>query len=354
MADPTGIAYSETGLASEIRALVPSPSSDAPDVIRRQMEHTRAQMDSTIKAIGNRLSPENLIQEAKSSAREATIGRVKEMKNDANRKIEGMSTSVTQILSDNPLPVAIIGLGLGWLWLSERSKRETNHLGALDYGDGRQRYYDEFNREQPLDVVRERASTVATNVEQKAADVRDRVTDTIQDAGQTISDVAERTGEKVGETASRVGGAVSSTVNRVGETTEMIHSRASETADQARIEAERFRREAEWRSRRAAFKTKQSLQETMSGNPLSVGAVLVIAGAAVGAAIPVTEYENKLMGDTRDRLLDSAKVRATDAVERVHTVVEDMHRAVVSDGEDSNSHADGMIDDNLGENDNSF
>ena len=354
MADTTSITSPDITYYGETRAHVSSPSSDAPDDIRRQIEHTRTQMGSTIHEIGNRLSPENLIEEAKSSAREATIGRIKEMKNDANRKIDGMSTNVTQILSDNPLPVAIIGLGLGWLWLSERSKRETYQLGELDYGNGRRRYYNEFNREQPFNVGPETANTVATKVEQTATEVRDRVTDTIQDAGQTVSDAAERAGEKVGETASRVGEAVSSTVNRVGETTEMIQARASETVDQARMEAERFGREAEWRSRRVAFKTKQSLQDTMSGNPLSVGAVLVLAGAAVGAAFPVTEYENKLMGETRDRLLDSAKVRATDAVERVHTVVEDMYQTVVSDEPDAARRQDFPIDDIPQENDNSF
>ena len=63
--------------------------------------------------------------------------------------------------------------------------------------------------------------------------------------------------------------------------------------------------------------------------------VLAIVGAAVGAAIPTTDYENKLMGETRDRLLDEAKERAQDVVERVQTVVDDTQRAVVTEVKDA-------------------
>ena len=59
---------------------VPAPAdSDDPDVIRRQIENTRAQMTSTINQIGERLSPDYLLDKAKTSVREATVGRIKDM-----------------------------------------------------------------------------------------------------------------------------------------------------------------------------------------------------------------------------------------------------------------------------------
>ena len=115
----------------------------------------------------------------------------------------------------------------------------------------------------------------------------------------------------------------------------MVQERAGEVAQRTRTEAERLRMEAEWRSRMAMNRTKQSFWNTLEENPLAIGAVVAIAGAAVGAAVPSTEYENKLMGETRDRLMDEAKTRAQDAVGRVQSVVEDTQRAVVSEAKDA-------------------
>lgn len=348
-------------------ALVPAAENDDPVLIRQQIDHTRAQLETTIQAIGERLSPENLIEQAKSSAKEATVGRIKEMTNQANQKVEGVSTSLSQTIRENPLPVAVIGLGLGWLWLSERNKRDAYRMDEYAYRAGRQRYFDDYDyrREQPLDEAREFVNQAASAVEHKATQVKQRVKGAIQDAGESVSDVASRTsevvsetgqrvGEKIGDSASRVEDVVEETAARVGETKEVVQQKAGELTERARSEAERLRHEAEWRSRQAAMRTKQSFWHNMEENPLIVGAVLTIAGAAVGAAIPTSEYENKLMGETRDRLLDEAKVRAQDAVERVQSVVEETQRAVVVEAKDAARRQNLTIGDMIGEKDNSY
>ncbi len=332
-------------------ALVPAPSSDDPDVIRQQIDHTRAQLGSTIQEIADRLSPENLIEQAKSTAKEATVGRFKEMTHEANRKVEGMSSSFSQTVRDNPLPFAVIGLGLGWLFLSERNNKQHNYRAddypyrmnsQRYYGD---RYYD-MDDEGMIDAARERVGDMASTVERRANRMKNRVSGAVHDAGESVSEMAgraedaisetgERIGERISETASRARGAVNEAAHRVGETTDNVQERAGELTERARMEADRLRRQAEWRSRQAAQRTKQSFMENMDENPLAVGAVLAIAGAAIGAAIPASEYENKLMGQTRDRLLDEAKVRAQDVVERVQTVVEDTQHAVMTEAKDA-------------------
>lgn len=346
-------------------ALVPASANEDPALIRQQIDHTRAQLETTIEAIGKRLSPETLIEQAKTSAREATVGRINEMKNQANRKVEGVSTSLSQTVRDNPLPVAVIGLGLGWLLLSERNKRDGYRMDEYAYRGGRQRYYDDYEQDRPLEEVREFVSQAATAVENKAATVKHRVKGAIEEAGESVSDVANQAGETVSETtqrvgakisdsANRMGSAVEDTASRVGETVEAVQQKTGQMTERARMEADRLRHEAEWRSRRTAMRTKQTFWENMEDNPLAVGAVLAIAGAAVGAAIPASEYENKLMGQTRDRLLDEAKVRAQDVVERVQTVVEDTQHAVVSEAKDAARRQNLTIDDMIGEKDNSF
>ncbi len=255
------------------------------------------------------------------------------MKNEANRRVEGASSSLSQTIRDNPLPVAVIGLGLGWLFLSERKRSDLDDYRMGDYGrqPARYQYYGNENEGRPLAEAREFVGDAAATVEQKASQLKNRVGNVVHEATDAVEDVARRTGEAVSDTASQVGNRVERTAERVGETTDMVQDRAGQAAETARMEAMRLRREAEMRSRRAAMRTKESFWENMNDNPLAVGAVLAIVGAAVGAAIPTTDYENKLMGDTRDRLLDEAKERAQDVVERVQTVVDDTQRAVVTE-----------------------
>lgn len=313
-----------------------APSSDDPDVIRRQIEYTRAQMTTTINEIGERLAPENLIEQAKSSVREATVGRIKDMSYQANRKVEGMSNNLGDTVRANPFPVALIGLGLGWLVLAGRNKRmEYQADGAYPYRTSGYRYYEGYEQPGMMDQARHRMGEAGEAVQETAAELQSRVSQTAQRVGENVSDKAQRVGDTVSDKAQRVGEAVSETAQRVGETVsssaEMAQERAADMSMQARSEAERLAAEARWRAQVGVQRTRQSFWGAMEENPLAVGAAVLIAGAAIGAAIPSTEYENRLMGETRDRLMNEAKSRAQDTVERVQTVVEEAQQAAVTE-----------------------
>lgn len=324
-----------TNLTNTTTALAVTSDSDDPAVIQRQIDYTRAQLATTISAIGDRLSPDNLIEQAKTSAKEATVGRFRDMTHEANRRMDGMSNNLSQTVRDNPLPVAVIGLGLGWLLMSSRNKRGGYRDGDYDYRSSGYRYYEDMEARGRFDQARERvgdvAQDVAQSVETRAHEVRRQVSGAAQNVGESVSHTASRVGETLGDTASRVGETLGDTASRVGETAEMAQERAGEALNRTRSEADRLRREAMWRSQEAMGRTKESFWNTMEENPLALGAVLVIAGAAIGASIPTTEYENRLLGETRDRVIDEAKLRAQDAVERVQTVVEDTRSAAMSE-----------------------
>lgn len=339
MANATDLTYSSGDFA-----LAPSTSDD-PDVIRRQIENTRAQMTSTISEIGERLSPDYIIDKAKTSVREATIERFKDMSYQANRRVEGMSSSMSDTVRANPLPVALIGLGLGWLIMSERNKRQDYEVRG-QYRTTGYRYYESNDGPGAVDQARHRLGDAADMVQDRAADIQNRVSGTAQRMGESVSDTASRVGETVSGTAQRVGETVSDTAQRTGETVretayrvgesvghraEMVQERAADLSQQARTEAERLASEARWRAQAGVQRTRQTFWETMEQNPLTLGAIVLVAGAAVGASIPSTEYENRLMGETRDKLMDEAKVRAQDTVGRVQTVLQEAQQAAVTE-----------------------
>jgi hypothetical protein len=113
--------------------------------LRAEIEDTRAEMSQTINEIQERLSPDNLMQQAKETVREATIGKVEkvmdrvgetiseatepalEMMGRAGTTIRETGMSVASGMRRNPIPVALIGLGLGMLMV--RRFRGTGNGG---------------------------------------------------------------------------------------------------------------------------------------------------------------------------------------------------------------------------------
>lgn len=331
MADTTGVTYPRGYETNE--PLI----ADDPDEIRQQISHTRALMGTTITEIGERLSPDYILDKAKTSVREATVGRFKDMSYEANRRVEGMSNSVGDSVRANPLPVALIGLGLGWLLMSERSKRQS--YDTRGYRTTGYRYYESDEGPGRMDQARYRLNEAGETVQDRAAEFGSRVGERAQQIGENVSETAQRTTEAVRDTAHRVG-------ETVGQRAEMAQERATDMGMQARNEAERLAAEARWRAQAGVQQTRQTFWEVMENNPLTLGAVVLIAGAAVGAAIPSTEYENRLLGETRDRLMEEARTRAQDTVGRVQTVLHEAQTAAVTEARNAAQRENLPIGDN--------
>jgi methyl-accepting chemotaxis protein len=79
---------------------------------------------------------------------------------------------------------------------------------------------------------------------------------------------------------------------------------------------------------------QHSVQRMQSGvegmlqdNPLMVGAVAVVAGAALGMALPSTPQENRLLGETRETFMETARETVQEVSEKVKTVAEETQSA---------------------------
>jgi len=68
---------------------------------------------------------------------------------------------------------------------------------------------------------------------------------------------------------------------------------------------------------RAVTRRTNQLQRAIEQNPLIVGAGALMLGAAFGLAIPETDVENDLMGETRDSVVGRARDLARDATHQV-------------------------------------
>jgi hypothetical protein len=99
--------------------------------IKADIEDTRTDLGQTLNEIQERLSPEHVMGQVKETVREATIGKVEkvmERVNDtisnvtepamevmgrAGEKLKETGSAVTSTVRRNPIPLALIGLGLG-------------------------------------------------------------------------------------------------------------------------------------------------------------------------------------------------------------------------------------------------
>src|SRR5215218_9702801 len=142
--------YSEDDTDTELRDFNADTGTDeTPEEtqqIKAQIEETRSQMGETIDAIQERLSIANIqeqvsetvssaIESAKDTAYDATIGKaVNFMKNVG----DGVSHSgAFRTVKQNPLPLALIGLGTGLLVYQSYSKKSTYRSGSRGYQDRR-------------------------------------------------------------------------------------------------------------------------------------------------------------------------------------------------------------------------
>lgn len=98
-------------------------TDESPEEIRADIEETREEMGGTLDALGDRLDPNRLMNEAKENVREATIGRVEDAVGAAGETAKGATDMVMETIRRNPIPAALVGIGAFLLW---RNRADTS------------------------------------------------------------------------------------------------------------------------------------------------------------------------------------------------------------------------------------
>lgn len=236
--------------------------------IREEIAQTRDDMSETIEAIQDRLKPSTMVANATDRVKSATTEKVKQMANTAGDAADRVvHNSVVDTIRDNPWPVAMIGIGAAWLWMSGRSDSGQSRTGRYAYRD------DYAERDEH-----------STENDWRARTAPRRMT---YSSGGYAEDVGyyDRPDERA---------------SNVGEYVDTVRSTARRT------------------SRRAQNGFNRVLRE----NPLALGAAATIVGAAIAMTLPETDVENEWMGDARDTVVERAKEVAGNAAERVGSAAE--------------------------------
>lgn len=226
--------------------------------IEREVERTREQVSHTLDELRLRMSPGQLIDQALDYAKDsggAEFGR-----------------NLGRSVRDNPLPILLIGAGVGWLMASGR---RPEHYAASDYD-----------------------RTVQAGNGSRVASMKNK-------AGSAAAGASHKAG---------------SAMHGLGDASASVGRRARELSDDARDGVTRAGSQA-WRG----------LNHMAEGQPLMLGAIGLAVGAAIGAALPSTRTEDRFMGRRSDALKDRAMDKAGEKLGEAAETAEDTYHQVTDD-----------------------
>ena len=249
--------------------------------LQAEIADTREELSETIEAIQQRLTPGNIVSNAAETVKEKARESVRGLTENAGERASGMmrqsqrtASGVVDNVKKNPVPALMIGAGVAWM-LMDRSRQENGR-----YRNARNRSWSSGTSGQRAGVGYETNSVEAGT----GFDLDEN------DAAYSDVDYRRDYSSQRGITSS-------------------VSDRASSVMGGARD-----------RWQRTTRNTANGLQRLMRDNPLLVGAAAVLVGAAVGAALPETERENEVMGETRDNVVNQAQEMAQNAASTVKEV----------------------------------
>lgn len=167
-----------------------------------------------------------------------------------------LAANLGRSVENNPVPMLLTAVGIAWMMMSSNAPRVSR----------RESHYGEPGR---LEGAKERVSGGVESA---------------RSAASTVGDRASRARHAVGDTVSHTG-------------------------ERVRAQGERMRMQGE--------RVRAGFGRLMEEQPLLVGAMGIAVGAALGAALPRSESEDRLLGETSDAATRSMKERATDTYEEV-------------------------------------
>jgi ElaB/YqjD/DUF883 family membrane-anchored ribosome-binding protein len=282
-----------------------SADADDPAAIRAGINETRARMSDTLSELGERLNPhvvrEQVTERVKEGIREATIGRVEHMARSAANTVNATRSGVTDTIRDNPVPAAMVAIGLAWLMFN--GKRDT-YSGRYDADDRIARDTGPYSRSStfagsyPYDMDYEESESRGGRASRVVGDVRERVSHAAENVADSVKDRAGQLADRGRDLVDRAGQTASSVATSV----------SSRAQDVSRSVAERSRQSA------------RRIEDTFYENPLAIGAVAVAIGVMAGLAAPVSGREVELMGDAREKVGDRVSELASEAKDKARNV----------------------------------
>ena len=302
------------------RAKSPDYEAERRRSLDTAIARSRSNLGSTIEELHGRLNPavfrDDVMQqfreaketlkgemkgellEAKRALREATIGKVETMIQSTQDKVSATGRSVVQIIKENPVPAALMGIGLFWMLAS--SSNRPRRIGARIVDNDRSPGTDGWtvgngpvqNATGDLGHMASEAQRSVENAAHAVGTFATNVRTSVVDAGHKASDKVAQLAHSAQDTATHL---------------------AHDAADQGR-------------------KLGGRAEDLFMENPLAVGAAVLAAGVAVGLTVPMSRKEERWMGKASQQLRDKAEGFARGAMESAEDAVQQLEASASATG----------------------
>lgn len=266
--------------------------------IQREIKVTRADLDETVNALQERLAPQQYLSHALEMARDT---------------LREASPKIAQAVRENPLPAALIALGVGWLYLRATAPPKPRYPVyastdesefALTHGGVGEKVGEGWDK-------------AKGSIQSSAAEVKDW---TSQKAGQIMDSTAKYAGQALDKAGELTGQAM----EKAGEWAGSAREKAGEVVHQARIQAEHFGEYTRDQLGRVGDGAVQMYKE----NPWAFAAIGLGLGAALAMSLPITQQEQQVMGKASDQVVNSARDAGEQTMAKVSQVVQSGQEAM--------------------------
>ena len=247
--------------------------------IELEVEQTRGEIDRTVEALKDKMTPGQLIDELTQSLKGTGAA--------------DMFGNLGAQVKDNPLALAMVGSGMAWLMIGKGSSQTTpGAQGGLFGGHGDARATSVGS--QPSDPVGDYQASASSLTTAGGAD---------GGAGAGLTSGAAHMAHQASDMAGEVAGRVQQT--------------AMHLKDQVMGQAGHAKHGVQAAGGQA-LRTGQGMQrgfmDMLEQEPLIIGALGIAVGAALGAAMPSTAVEDRTFGPLRDKALDQGRARLGEGV----------------------------------------
>jgi len=214
-----GLAEQAKSTIHEVTAdVVEQAKTTAHEVAGDVVEQTRTTVHAVVTDVTDHAK-----EAAKGAVSGAVSGAVGEAKEAVGHAVgsavdtaKEASTSMIDLIKQNPVPAALIGIGLGWLYMSKRNNQPQPARYQQPYYDARYNAGPGYERRETggypgedagrgiVDQVQEKASHAVEKVGDAASTVREKVGDAASTVREKASDAASTVREKAGDVAETV------------------------------------------------------------------------------------------------------------------------------------------------------
>ena len=269
------------------------------DEIEQEIRQTRARLDDTLHQIEEKFSPEQLMNTTYDYLRHG----------GAERAVNSLSRT----LKENPLPVMVTGIGLGWLLLAQRSSHTSTSTQDNETMSGA------------------RATVLGHDPAALGATPQHHSRE--ESSAEGMTDKAKHMVEGMRERAGHLGEQVKEHSQHLGD--QMRH-RASHLDEQRHAAMDA----ASHRMHDASHQATHFVQD----HPLVAGALGVAVGAVLAGLFSPTRTESRYLGEMRDRVVQRAEEFGEEQLERAGEKIHDTAERIKEKAHTSSSHDSGYVE----------